>query len=424
LATIESRRERSYLGLFQDLTRTITSTLDENRVLDLIVGKVPEVMGVDAATIRLLNSSGEKLRLLAAHGLSRAYLDRGPVDMESGVKAALSGTPVAIWDTATDPRIHYSKAAEKEGIKSILVAPIPINGRVRGILRLLTRNPRQYSVQEIEFASAVAEQCGIALQNAFNYRKIGRLVTELERQERFLQEVIDNLDAELFVMDTEFRFVVVNRQFLKNRDVTESEVLGRHCRSLLKAEEKWIADAMETQVPVVCGPVLTAKDRKVHLEITASPVFLDHGNNPADFIICTVRDVSERLRLHEAQLAGERLQGVVETAGAAAHELNTPLFSALGTAQMAAAEIEPAHRLHDDLRSIIHNLQTISGLTRKMARITRYKSKPYVDDTSILDIDQSSAGGECPGKDPEAGKGYHVRATARRRGTAAVNSCP
>lgn len=393
LASSNGNRERSYLRLFQDLTRMITSTLDENRVLKLIVEKVPEVMEVDAATIRLLDTAGEKLVLLAAHGLSDSYLNRGPVDMESGVKAALSGTPVVILDTASDPRIAYSEAAEKEGIKSILVAPIPINGRIRGILRLLTRQPRTYNGGEIEFAAAVAEQCGIALQNAFGYRKINHLVTELERQENFLQQVIDNLDAELFVMDTYFRFVVVNRQFLINHHVTESEVLGRHCRLLLKDDEGWIVRALEKQHPVVYVSSPKRRKRPVHLEITATPLSLDHEIKFADFIICTIRDISARIRLHGEQLARERLQGVIETAGAAAHELNSPLFSALGTAHLAAAEASPSHALYNDLKSIVHNLETMSGLIRKMARITRYESKPYVDDVSILDIEKSSAGG-------------------------------
>jgi len=40
--------------------------------------KIPEIIGVDAATIRLLDASGKNLKLKAAYGLSQAYLARGP----------------------------------------------------------------------------------------------------------------------------------------------------------------------------------------------------------------------------------------------------------------------------------------------------------------------------------------------------------
>jgi hypothetical protein len=95
-----------YLSLFQEVTRLITSTLNVAKVLETIAAKIPDVIAVDAATIRLLDPTGEKLLLLAAHGLSQEYLGRGPVDTEKSVMAALAGSPVSIYDAASDPRIN------------------------------------------------------------------------------------------------------------------------------------------------------------------------------------------------------------------------------------------------------------------------------------------------------------------------------
>ena len=109
--------DSGYLSLFQEVTRLITSTLNVAKVLETIAAKIPDVIGVDAATIRLLDPTGEKLLLLAAHGLSQEYLDRGPIDTEKSVMAALAGSPVSIYDAASDPRTNYSAAARKEGVK-------------------------------------------------------------------------------------------------------------------------------------------------------------------------------------------------------------------------------------------------------------------------------------------------------------------
>jgi hypothetical protein len=43
-------REKTYLQLLLDVTRAVTSNLNLDEVFDLIVRKVPEVVGVDAAT--------------------------------------------------------------------------------------------------------------------------------------------------------------------------------------------------------------------------------------------------------------------------------------------------------------------------------------------------------------------------------------
>ena len=169
-------KEKEYLRVFQEITKAVSSTLDVNEVLNMIVRKIPEVMNLKAATIRLLDENGRRLRLVAAHGLSQKYLNRGPVDMEENVAEALKERPVAIYDVSTDPRVHYRKEAEEEGIKSMLTLPIIARGKVIGVLRLLTGWPRHFTKQEIEFAAALAEQCGTAIENARMYEEIKRAV--------------------------------------------------------------------------------------------------------------------------------------------------------------------------------------------------------------------------------------------------------
>jgi GAF domain-containing protein len=148
--------QSQYLRLFIDITKIITASLDPKEVFDLIVTKIPPIVPVDAATIRLLDPSRQKLVLEAASGLSDTYLNRGPIDAEESVLSALEGTPIAISDAANDLHINYPEAAHREGLQSILVAPIPIRGKINGILRLLTRTRREFNPLEIEFVAALA----------------------------------------------------------------------------------------------------------------------------------------------------------------------------------------------------------------------------------------------------------------------------
>jgi GAF domain-containing protein len=161
-----AERNTTFLDLFIDVTKAITSSLHPHEVFDLITQKIPVILNVDAATIRLLDASGKKLVLKAAHGLSQTYLNRGTIDTEEPVFKALKGEPIVIGDAAKDPRIKYPEATEQEGIKSILVVPIPIRGKIYGILRLLTKYSRSYNQDEIDFVTALGEQCGIAIENA------------------------------------------------------------------------------------------------------------------------------------------------------------------------------------------------------------------------------------------------------------------
>ncbi len=165
-------REREYLDIFKAVTKTISSTLNVQEVLNTVVRMIPAVLRLKAATIRLLDDSGQKLILEAAHGVSEQYLHRGPVDTEENIREALNENPVAIYDVMTDQRITYKKETEAEGIKSVLALPIIAKGKVIGVLRLLTNVHRTFSQDEIDFTMALAEQCGIAIENARMYEKL------------------------------------------------------------------------------------------------------------------------------------------------------------------------------------------------------------------------------------------------------------
>jgi len=167
-----AERTAPFIDLYVEVTKAITASLDLDEVFTLITEKIPDVIGVDAATIRLLDASGRNLVLKASHGLSREYLDRGTIDTEQPVFKALKGEPIVIEDAGNDPRIKYPDATKKEGISSILVVPIPIKGEISGILRLLSKSPRSYSREEIGFVAALCEQCGIAIEHARTFKEM------------------------------------------------------------------------------------------------------------------------------------------------------------------------------------------------------------------------------------------------------------
>jgi GAF domain-containing protein len=179
-----SKQDANYIDLFLSVTKAITSSLNPDEVFELIARKTPEIVGVDACTIRLLDPSRKNLKLKAAHGLSEAYLNRGPIDTEEPIFLALKGDPIVIENAAEDSRIKYQEATKVEGIQSILMVPIPIRGKISGILRLLNKTSRTYEPLEINFIVALAEQCGIAIENA-------RIFKEQQTQLKYFEAIYE-----------------------------------------------------------------------------------------------------------------------------------------------------------------------------------------------------------------------------------------
>jgi len=219
-----AKKDATFLDLFIEVTKAITASLDLDEVFRLITKKIPEIIGVDAATIRLLDASGRKLELRAAHGLSKAYLDRGTIDTEEPIFKALKGEPFVIEDAGQDPRIKYPEATRQEGIQTILVVPIPIRGKISGVLRLLTRKPHAYPQDEIDFVAAIGEQCGIAIENARVFKEqqiqlayfkaiheIGKTINATYELDTILDLIVTRLPAVMALKAATIRLIEENK---------------------------------------------------------------------------------------------------------------------------------------------------------------------------------------------------------------------
>ena len=162
-------KERMYLRSFQEISKILSSTLSVDEVLDHIVRQITEVMNLKGATIRLVNPKTNRLELAAAHGLSEKYLKKGPVDLDKSVTEALSGRPVAIFDAVNDSRMQYPEEAKEEGIATLVAIPMVAKGKVIGVMRLVTAEAREFTMEEVDFACAVAELGAQAISNAKMY---------------------------------------------------------------------------------------------------------------------------------------------------------------------------------------------------------------------------------------------------------------
>jgi sigma-B regulation protein RsbU (phosphoserine phosphatase) len=138
-------------------------------VLDLVARTVVEVLGAKGCMIRLLSESGEELLVKAVYGLSREYLDKGPLrvaDSQIDQEVIRTLRPVYVRDQRRDPRIVYPVEARDEGIVSALCAPLVYHGRAEGVLRVYTRQVHQFNWFETSLLEAIGAQAAAAIVNA------------------------------------------------------------------------------------------------------------------------------------------------------------------------------------------------------------------------------------------------------------------
>jgi PAS domain S-box-containing protein len=105
----------------------------------------------------------------------------------------------------------------------------------------------------------------------------------------------------------------------------------------------------------------------------------------------TISDISWRKQAETEMLQREKLQAVVEMAGAVCHEMNQPMQVALvELADCMVMEKFEKSLLRQKAENIRQQLNALRQLSRKLMHITRYETRDYVAGEKIIDIDKSS----------------------------------
>ena len=146
------------------LTTAISHCKDPEEVALITAESVKTAFKAKGCSVFLVDRASRELGLVASFGLSREYLNKGPIHFMQTIREAKDAVPVAIYDVQDDPRIEYPEEAEKEGIASLLGVPIISHNKVIGALRVYTAKPWEFSTSDITLAQAVALICGMAME--------------------------------------------------------------------------------------------------------------------------------------------------------------------------------------------------------------------------------------------------------------------
>lgn len=225
------------------------------------------------------------------------------------------------------------------------------------------------------------------------------LEAELFKTKEYLQRVIDSSFDAIVSADTLGVLVLYNRAAERLFGYPAHEVVGQHLGAFYPVES---ARNIMSLMRAGNGQVEGAKFDIVHpdgavIPVSFSGALVREGERVLGSLgIYTDLRAQVRMqqKLEEAQaelLRKERRAAVAALAGAAAHELNQPLQSVLGYAELLERKLERGD-LPEVRRSlaVIHGeIERMADIVRKIGAITRYETKAYVGDAEILDIEAS-----------------------------------
>lgn len=221
--------------------------------------------------------------------------------------------------------------------------------------------------------------------------------SELRQARDFLERLIDSSSDAIVAADVKGRLIVFNRAAEKLFEIPIRDVKNAHVADLYPeggAREimRLLREAPDGKIEAVRTYGRTRNGELVPVEVSAS-LLKEQGREHAT--VGLLRDLRERVRV-ESELAkararlldAEKQGAVTALAGATAHELNQPLTVILGYVEILRRRIDPASA--GPLQSIADEAERMASIVKKIARLTRVETMPYVGDRQIADLERSS----------------------------------
>ncbi|MBU0991369.1 MAG: GAF domain-containing protein [Proteobacteria bacterium] len=159
-------KKSEYFKTLCNVSRAFGTTKEKEVLLDMIVKGAIDTMGGKAASLFLEDEKKGVFVTVSQAGLSENYIHSDFIHSKREVEGILEGGFLVFYDATSDLRLDNRDLKTAEGIKSILVVPVLVRDKAIGVLALYTAEHRNFDKDEVNFLSAMAEQGGMAIQNA------------------------------------------------------------------------------------------------------------------------------------------------------------------------------------------------------------------------------------------------------------------
>lgn len=397
-------RQRRDNEMLVEISQRLTSRLDIQSILRDVTAHVAELLRTDRCSVVLVEPEGTTGRVVAASddlGLTdrEIALDRYPE-----IRRVLeTREPLVVPDITADPLFDPVKDQLAQlDIRSSALFPMMEGERCIGVLFLRSTQPwASFDERGKQYGSLVANATAIAVSNA---RLFGKVREETER----LQTLIDASPDAIVAADQHGNVTVFNKAAEQLFGRSAADVVARlHVSRLFP--DGGAAAVLETLrgeehggpgriVPAIDRAALGADGAAIPVRLSASVVRVGGKDVAAVVVLQDQRDriemQTELSRAQEKLAESEKIALLAELAGATAHELNQPLTSVLGYAELLQRRLSPEDPNLKAVQTIEREGRRMAEIVKKIGRITRYETKPYVGRTRIIDLQAAADSAE------------------------------
>ncbi len=370
------------------ISEAVSNTRDLDELYQVIHKSLDEILNVDNFYIALHHEERDSITF-------PYYVDEMDDNPEEILNfsetASLTGRvvkarkPLILFARDVIQLTHQLKKKEIGTIPIIwLGAPLIIEDRVKGVIVIQSyESATAYEKKDLELLNSISQHIALAIERKESSEK-------LTEQRKILEKILESSPVGIaLVQDRVFKWVnnkmvqmfgYQSKLDFENKsarmiysDIDDYDRTGEKIYTSLSA-----SGTAEYEIDLV------KKDKTIfpaNLRLSCRDI-----SNPMEWTIATFTDISQRKAVEKEKYEKERLQGVLEMAGAVCHEINQPLQAILGYSELLLMDSNADNIENNNIHSIKSQATRLGKITRKLSNITHYRTIDYPGNTKIVDI--------------------------------------
>jgi len=403
------------------VSRSVSSTLEENEVLRRTTREMVRALGADTGGAWFLTSDKTGFFPVVGYHTPKAMLatlSSSPLPAAQEIIKQIMGlrSPIYSSDSQSDPRFDHP-IYRLVPHKSLLIVPIEVKDTVIGVFLVVwLAECHHFAAEDLSLVQAIAQQAAIVIEKAQLFAQSESRRLEIETSSRRFRDFVQELNAVVWNADA----VTWAFSFVSQR---AEAVLGYPIERWLSEPEFWIdhlhPDDREVTIAARRAAVAEARDFDAEYRIVAADGrvvwFRDRAKVARDPDTGTVqlrgvmvditarREAENALRESEQQLRqAQKMEAIGRLAGGVAHDFNNLLLVISGHASLLLNDFGNVGALRRRVETITRATDRAAGLTRQLLAFSRKQTlQPKLLDLNGLISDTSKMLRRLIGEDIE-----------------------
>jgi hypothetical protein len=369
-----------------DFGRTLSATTTLEPLLDALVSRLEQVLGVARVAIFIEDARAPSgYRVARSVGLSAEVLVPQDFREMIRVRSADAGI-VRADDIDLQPEtsgfvrraLHY-------------YVPCVVRGRMVAVIGLgRSTGGALLSSEDLEILRTISGYVAVAIENSLLYQEQTERAAELELLKEFNESIVESINVGLLAVDSTGGITGCNTALEELLGVRRDEAVGARVEDLFSED---FAETLQQALGangwelaslrhIYKLHTATRDGRSLILNIAFAPLRRTEIAAHTGALV-VLEDVTARVRLEEQLQQREKLSSIGLLAAGVAHEINTPLTGVSSYTQMLLgmlSESDPKHKL---LEKIHRQTERATGIVNNLLNFSRTGTVTEFDEVNV-----------------------------------------